>query len=42
MSLRLLIIDDQALVRAGFRKLLESSPVCRSSARPPTAWRPSN
>jgi DNA-binding NarL/FixJ family response regulator len=26
MSLRLLIIDDQALVRAGFRKLLESEP----------------
>jgi DNA-binding NarL/FixJ family response regulator len=26
MSVRLLIADDQALVRAGFRKILESEP----------------
>ena len=26
MSMRVLIADDQALVRAGFRKLLESAP----------------
>ena len=38
MSIRVLIADDQALVRGGFRMILEAEPTTsRWSARPPTA-----
>ena len=40
VSVRILIADDQALVRAGLRKILESGPGSRSSQRPATASRP--
>ena len=41
--IRVLIADDQALVRAGFRMILERrSRTSRWSARPPTATRPSS
>ena len=41
MSLRVVVADDQAMVRAGFRSLLNDEPDSRSSARRPTASRPS-
>jgi DNA-binding NarL/FixJ family response regulator len=37
VSTRVLIADDQALVRAGFRKLLESAPDIEVVGRRPTA-----
>ena len=40
MMIRVLIADDQALVRGGFRLILDAAaPTSRSSARPPTAPR---
>ena len=39
-TIRVLVADDQALVRGGFRVLVDSRPISRSSARPPTAPRP--
>ena len=36
-----LIADDQPLQRLGFRMLLEGTPTLTSSARPPTAPKPS-
>ena len=41
MSIGILIADDQALVRAGFRMILEASTICGSSPRPRTATRQS-
>ena len=41
VSTRVLIADDQALVRAGFRKLLESAPDIEVVGEAPTAARPS-
>ena len=38
-TIRVLIADDQALVRSGFRMILETQKGSRSSATPRTAWR---
>jgi DNA-binding NarL/FixJ family response regulator len=42
MSVRVLIADDQALVRAGFKMILDAEETSTSSARPSTACRPSS
>ena len=39
MTIRVVVADDQALVRAGFRLLVDSAPTWRWSARPATAPR---
>ena len=39
MSIRLVIVDDQGMVRAGFARCSPTSPTSRSSARPATARR---
>ena len=39
-TITVLVVDDQALVRAGFRMILEIEPDIRWSARPPTVVRP--
>jgi DNA-binding NarL/FixJ family response regulator len=38
-SIGVLIVDDQALVRAGFRMILESSRTCTWWVKPRTATR---
>ena len=35
--IRVAVVDDLALVRAGFEMLLDSAPTLKSSAAPPTA-----
>jgi DNA-binding NarL/FixJ family response regulator len=42
MSIRLLIVDDQELVRTGFRLFLETQTTSRSSARQARASRRSS
>jgi DNA-binding NarL/FixJ family response regulator len=41
MSLRVLIVDDQTLVRTGFRMILEAEEDIEVSARRETVRRPS-
>ena len=41
MSIRVLVADDERLVRAGYRMILAPSPTSRWSARRPTGSRPS-
>jgi DNA-binding NarL/FixJ family response regulator len=41
MTVRVLLADDQALVRAGFKVLVESAPDLASSVRQRPADRPS-
>ena len=38
--IRVFLVDDQELVRAGFRMLVDCQPDIESSARPATAARP--
>ena len=38
--IRIVLVDDHALVRQGFRRILEDDPDIRSSAKPATASRP--
>lgn len=38
--IRVLLADDQLLVRAGFRALLDAQPDIEVAGRPPTARRP--
>ena len=40
--IRVVVVDDQALVRGGFRVLVDSAEDLRSSARPATVRRPSS
>ena len=42
MTIRVLLADDQALVRGGFRSILDGQPDIEVVARRPTAWRPSS
>ena len=39
MTIRVLIADDQELVRAGFRKLLDAEDTITVVGKPPTARR---
>ena len=40
--IKVLLADDQALLRSAFRVLVDSEPDMGSSARPPTGRRPWN
>ena len=42
VTIRILLADDQTLIRSGFRALVDSAPDLRSSARRRTARRPSS
>ena len=36
MTIRVVVVDDQELVRSGFRMILKPNPTSRSSAKQPT------